>query len=130
MSTREVIEVQELEDSTPYSFEQCIRVGDRVFVAGQTGVEADGTISPSFERQVRRTFERIEAALEAAGATFADLVHLRTYLTDMRHKRTYTDIRGDVLGEDLTTSALIGVASLARPEMSVEVVAEAIITDR
>lgn len=130
MVQREVIDVPELEESRSRSYEQCIKVGNRVFVAGQTGATDDGIISGEFEPQVRRAFERIEYALEAAGATLPDLVQMTVYLTDMRYAREFKDIRGDVLGDDLTTSALIGVDSLAQPEMLVEIESEAMITDQ
>lgn len=130
MPRKEVIDVPELEESRSRSYEQCIRVGDRVFVAGQTGATDDGIVSREFEPQVRRAFERIEYALDAAGATMADLVKMTVYITDMRYAREFKDVRGDVLGEDLTTSALIGVDSLAQPEMLVEIESEAVLTDR
>lgn len=129
MVRKEVIDVPELEESRSRSYEQCIRVGNRVFVAGQTGATEDGLVSREFEPQVRRTFERIEYALEAAGASLSDLVQMTVYITDMRYAREFKDIRGDVLGDDLTTSALIGVDSLAQPGMLVEIESEAVITD-
>lgn len=129
MPEKEVIDVPDLEESRDRSYEQCIRVGDRVLVAGQTGVMEDGSIPPEFEAQTRRTFERIEYALDAAGASLSDLVQMTVYITDMRYAREFKDIRGDVLGDDLTTSALIGVDSLARPEMLVEIESQAILPD-
>ena len=129
MAEKEVVDVPELEESRGRSYEQCIRVGDRVFVAGQTGATEDGLVSLEFEPQVRRCFERIEYALAAAGAELSDLVQMTVYITDMRHAREFKDIRGEVLGGDLTTSALIGVDSLAQPGMLVEIESEAVITD-
>lgn len=129
MVEKEVIDVPELEDSRSRSFEQCIRVGNRVFVAGQTGATEDGLVSMAFEPQVRRCFERIEYALAAAGASLSDLVAMTVYITDMRYAREFKDVRGEVLGDDLTTSALIGVDSLAQPGMLVEIESEAVLTD-
>lgn len=129
MVEKEVIDVPELEESRSRSYEQCIKVGDRVLVAGQTGATEDGLVSMEFEPQVRRTFERIEYALGAAGASLSDLVRMTVYVTDMRYARELKDIRGEILGEDLTTSALIGVDSLAQPGMLVEIEAEAILAD-
>lgn len=129
MPQKEVIDVPELEESRDRSYEQCIRAGDRVLVAGQTGVMEDGSIPQDFEAQTRRTFERIEYALDAAGASLEDLVQMTVFITDMRYAREFKDIRGDVLGEDLTTSALIGVDQLARPEMLVEIESQAVLPD-
>lgn len=129
MAERRVIDVPELEESKSRSYEQCIRVGDRVFVAGQTGWGEDRIVSREFEPQARRCFERIEYALDAAGASMDDLVRMTVFITDMRYAREFKDVRGDVLGENLTTSALIGVDQLAQPEMLVEIESEAVITD-
>lgn len=129
MVRKEIVDVPELEESRSRSYEQCIKVGNRVLVAGQTGATENGIVSREFEPQVRRTFERIEHALNAAGASMSDLVQMTVYLTDMRYAREFKDIRGDVLGDELTTSALIGVDSLAQPEMLVEIESEAVITD-
>lgn len=129
MVDKEIIDVPELEDSRSRSYEQCLKVGDRVLVAGQTGAAEDGPISKEFEPQVRRTFERIEYALEAAGARLSDLVSMTVFITDMRYAQEFKDIRGDILGDDLTTSALIGVDSLAQPGLLVEIQTEAIIVD-
>lgn len=129
MAERRVIDVPELEESKSRSYEQCIRVGDRVFVAGQTGWGEDRIVSREFEPQARRCFERIEYALDAAGASMDDLVRMTVFITDMRYAREFKDVRGDVLGENLTTSALIGVDQLAQPEMLVEIEPEAVITD-
>lgn len=128
MVEKEVIDVPELEESRSRSYEQCIKVGNRVFIAGQTGATEDGIVSMAFEPQARRAFERIEFALEAAGASLADLVAMTVYITDMRYAREFKDIRGEILGDDLTTSALIGVESLAQPGMLIEIESEAVIT--
>lgn len=126
MVEKEVIEVPELGDSTGYSYEQCIRVGDRVSIAGQTGVDKEyNLVSPDLEPQARQTFQCIEYALEAAGGSLSDLVHMTVYLTDMRYMADFTDIRGEILGDDLTTSALIGVDELWHPQCVLEIDAEA-----
>lgn len=127
MVEKEVIDVPELEESRSRSYEQCIRVGDRVLIAGQTGATDDGLVSREFEPQVRRTFDRIEYALQAAGGSLSDLVQMTVYITDMRYAREFKDLRGEILGDDLTTSALIGVDSLAQPGMLVEIESEAIV---
>jgi len=129
MPTQEVINVPELPESRSRSYEHCIKVGNRILVAGQTGATADGIVSPEFEPQTRRAFERIEYALDAAGASLSDLVQMTVYVTDMRYAREFKDVRSEVLGEDLTTSALIGVDSLAKPGLLIEIESQAVLSD-
>ena len=126
MANKEVIEVPELGDSTHWSYHQCIRVGDDVSVAGQTGVDEEyNIVSPEFGAQARAAFDNVEYALEAAGGSLEDIVHMTVFLTDMRHVEEFVEIRGEVLGDDLTTSSLIGVDQLALPGLLVEIEARA-----
>lgn len=55
-------------------------------------------------------------------------MRMTVYITDRRYARDFKDIRGEILGDDLTTSALIGVDSLAKPGMLVEIESEAVIS--
>lgn len=67
----------------PYS--QAIRVGAMVFTSGQipldpaTGQMVEGDIAA----QARRVMDNLAAVLEAAGATFGDVVKATIYLIDM-----------------------------------------------
>ena len=67
----------------PYS--QAIVAGDFVFCAGQVGVDpATGDlVDGGIERQAERALENLRAVLDAAGATFADVVKVTVFLADM-----------------------------------------------
>lgn len=93
-----------------------------VSVAGQTGVNKQyEPVSHEFEEQAEQAFQNVEDALEAAGGGLADIVHMTVFLTDMRHVADFVELRGEILGEDLTTSSLIGVDQLALPSLKVEI---------
>lgn len=130
MAHKEVIKVPELGDSTHWSYEQCIRTGDWVSVAGQTGVDEQyNPVSHDFEEQAEQAFQNVEYALEAAGGGLEDIVHMTVFLTDMRHVEDFVELRGEILGDDLTTSSLIGVDQLALPELKVEIETRAYIPE-
>lgn len=130
MSHKEVIDVPELGDSTHWSYNQCIRTGDRVSVAGQTGVDEQyNPVSSDFEEQARQAFQNVEYALNAAGGGLEDIVHMTVFLTDMRHVEDFVELRGEILGDDLTTSSLIGIDQLALPGLKVEIEARAYIPE-
>ncbi|WP_192798575.1 RidA family protein [Brucella anthropi] len=65
-----------------HRYSAAIRSGDLLFVSGQVGSRGDGTPEPDFERQVQLAFDNLEAALDAAGCTFDDLVDVTTFHTD------------------------------------------------
>jgi enamine deaminase RidA (YjgF/YER057c/UK114 family) len=127
---KEVIDVPELADPTTHadidrSYVQCVRAGDRVYVAGQVGVDENfNTVSHDFGDQSRQVFENIENALEAGGSSIGNMLDQTAWLTDMRNSDEFLDIRGKSMGDgksDLSTSTLLGCSELALPELLVEV---------
>ena len=77
--------------------------------------------------QIGKVCENIKIALESVGATLADVTRTITYTTDMKAYFAAIDERWKYFKEPLPTSTLIGVASLAMPDMLVEIELEAII---
>ena len=71
---------QALYDKHRYS--AAIRSGDLLFISGQVGSREDGSPEPDFGRQVQLAFDRLNAVLAAAGATFDDVVDVTTFHTD------------------------------------------------
>src|SRR3984885_15795156 len=60
--------------------------GKTIWVAGHTGTvdEAGKSLAGDFDAQCRQTFRNIEKTLDAAGATFADLVTMTVFLIAAR----------------------------------------------
>jgi 2-iminobutanoate/2-iminopropanoate deaminase len=82
--TREVISTNDAPAAVgPYS--QAIVVGDLVFCAGQGAIDPvtqevrHGTV----EEETERTLRNLGAVLDAAGASFADVVKTTVFLADM-----------------------------------------------
>ncbi|MBO9522387.1 MAG: RidA family protein [Nocardioidaceae bacterium] len=68
----------------PYS--PSVRVGAIVACSGQAAIDADGQIvRAGIEEQTALTLTNVVAALAASGATPADVLHVRVYLTDVAH---------------------------------------------
>jgi enamine deaminase RidA (YjgF/YER057c/UK114 family) len=89
--------------------------GDLVFLSGQLGLEEDGSVPGDFERAVELTHRELERALEAAGASFADVVRVNVYIAGLDQDRlmTWRRVRDRMVGtDDPPASTLIGVASL------------------
>ena len=103
--------------------------GKQIFVAGQTPRDRDGNcVGPGDMRvQIAQVGENIKAALEAAGATLADIVKTTTYVTDMDEYFKHQDVRMRYFGQALPTSTTVQVARLSRPEFMVEIEALAIV---
>jgi enamine deaminase RidA (YjgF/YER057c/UK114 family) len=105
--------------------------GRTVFVSGQVSMDADGqtVASGDFAGQARQVHLNLARALEAAGATPADVAKLTTYVVGYTPALlpALAEARRAVLGEDLPASTLIGVAALAQPGFLIEVEAIAIL---
>ena len=64
---------------------QAVRTGDLVFLTGQTGRHPDtGKLEEGLEAQTRRTLQNVEAILNAAGCTPADIVKVTLLLADIK----------------------------------------------
>ena len=100
-----------------------------VYLAGRTSRTLDGDVAAKGDMrgQIREVCKAIQIALESVGATFADVTRTITYTTDMKAYFAAIDERFKFFKPPLPTSTLIGVASLAMPEMLVEIEAEAVI---
>jgi enamine deaminase RidA (YjgF/YER057c/UK114 family) len=94
--------------------------GDWVYLSGTTGYDyATGTISDDVIEQARQTFRNVEAALAEAGASLADVVQVRTYMTEM----SYFELIAPVLKENLAGAAHTNagvICDLIRPEIKFE----------
>jgi reactive intermediate/imine deaminase len=67
----------------PYSW--ATRAGNLIFVSGQASLAPDGSIvgPGDIRRQTEQTLENIRITLEAAGATFDDVVRTTVWITDI-----------------------------------------------
>lgn len=67
------------------TFSQAVRSGDLVFVTAQTGRDpATGNLEEGLEAQTRRMLSNIDAILNAAGCSAADLVKVTLLLSDIK----------------------------------------------
>ena len=112
-----------------YGYSRAVRVDDRIFVAGTTTLNERGEVdSPGdLYGQTRKTLASIEWAVEQAGATLADIVYTKTFLTGLSQAEEQRRAKLDALGNVRPTGTLLGIPGLINPQMLVEIEAEAII---
>jgi enamine deaminase RidA (YjgF/YER057c/UK114 family) len=105
-----------------------IASGRRVTISGQVSVDSLGAVvgAGDFRAQCVQVFENLRRALASAGASFSDVVSTNMYLTDLSHLETLREVRARYLpSEDPPASTLVQVVALYRPELMIEVAAEA-----
>jgi reactive intermediate/imine deaminase len=98
----------------PYS--QAIATGQLAFTSGQIGLDpATGQLVPGgFEAEVRQAFRNLEAIALAAGGSFANLVKVTLFLTDLGQFGLVNSIMQELLKEPYPARSTVGIASLPR----------------
>ena len=82
-------------------YSQAVLSNGMVYVSGQLGIRPDGTkmIGDPIEDQMRQIFINIEAILQEAGSSIAQIVRVTIYVSNGenwgRVNQTYIDIFGD-----------------------------------
>ena len=121
--------------TSPYAdrigFSAAVRIGDTIHVSGMTALAADGTIAGGEDpyEQARAALAKIDAALRATGASAADVVRTRIYVTDRSHADPVGRAHGELFA-DARPAATMVVAQLLDPRMKVEIEAVADVGDR
>jgi reactive intermediate/imine deaminase len=117
--------------SPPFGYSHVIeaRAGTIVYISGQVPLDTNGELvgEGDFAAQTRQVFENLTHALEAAGATWSDVVKLDYFLRDVTQIAAVRAIRDDYVDtEHPPASTLVEVSGLFRPDVLVEIQATAI----
>ena len=103
--------------------------GRTLYVGGQNGVDADGTLLDGADAQVAQAMRNLLAVLEAAGATQKDVAKLTIYLDPSISGQSGFAAAMPIWGQNPTAVTVIQVASFARPGVLVEIEAIAALPD-
>ena len=116
--------------SKAFGFSQAVELGSAqriVLCSGQTATGADGSppTTSDMGEQVRLALENLATVLGGADMTFADIVRLTIYTTDVDELLGAYGTAAEFLAPNLPAMTLIGVTRLAFPELKVEIEATA-----
>lgn len=109
----------DFESTVGYS--RAVRIGAYVVVAGTTGNGPAGDITA----QTRDALRRVEIALQNAGATLADVIRTRIFVTDISRWREVGAVHAQVFGDIRPVATMVEVSALIAPELMVEIEADA-----
>jgi enamine deaminase RidA (YjgF/YER057c/UK114 family) len=112
-------------------YSRAVRVGNQVWVAGTTAADADGRSPDAMDAgaQTAAILAKIGAALERVGATLADVVRTRIYVTDIGDWEAVGRAHGAVFGAIRPACTLVEVSRLIAPQFRVEIEADAVVPD-
>jgi reactive intermediate/imine deaminase len=100
-----------------------VRFGDLLFISGVPPTDAKGKLvgGEDVAEQTRQVFRNMKLVLDAAGASFADILKVTVYLLDVNDRTKINPVRKEYFGAARPASTLIGVSELAIPGMKVEI---------
>lgn len=106
--------------------------GTTIYIAGQVALDADAQLIGEGDvvAQAEQAYANVGTALEAAGASFADVVKLTLYIVDYQpgHGAPLRRLRERIFpAPDQPVCTVVGVAALGRPGLLIEVDATAVV---
>ncbi len=117
----------------PVGYSQVVTIegtGKMVLLGGKAGLKPDGFIPETLAEQSKLTWENIDLALKAAGATREDVVEIQIFIVDLANidpNPAYQDVRNFFPTGHKPVSMVIGVSALAIPELLLEINVRAIV---
>lgn len=98
-----------------------VLVGDTLYIAGQLGRDEELRVIQGAEAQMIQAFNNVAKILDAAGASFDDVVEMTTFHTDMRDLALFMQVKDRYFKNRVPAWTGIGISALAMPGLIVEI---------
>jgi enamine deaminase RidA (YjgF/YER057c/UK114 family) len=120
-----------IDTRTRYRYTHAIKVGNTIYMSGQTAMDKDYTIvgRGDFGAQTRQAFESMKLILESAGASMSDVVDIIVFVKDVRYlyRQEWVDIFQEYFGDWLPCVTVIQIVSLFFADLLIEIKGTAVV---
>jgi enamine deaminase RidA (YjgF/YER057c/UK114 family) len=112
------------EDKIGYS--RAVKIGNLIEVSGTSAIDREHIIAPGDPyQQTRFIIQKIEKALNDAGASLEDVIRTRIYVTNIRDWEAVGRAHGEFFKKIKPVTTMVEVTSLIDPNFVVEIEATA-----
>lgn len=109
-------------------YSRAVRVGNIIEVTGTVATDENGPVAVGDAYgQTKFILQKIEKILEQAGASLADVVRTRMFVTDISKWEAYGKAHGEFFNKILPCTTMVEVTKLISPEYMIEIEATAIL---
>ncbi|MEM8749186.1 MAG: RidA family protein [Pseudomonadota bacterium] len=114
-----------------YHYAPGILIGDQLHISGQVGRDADLNVIEDVEGQYVQAFENVKLVLDAANATFDDVVEMETWFADdMNNLQLFMAVKDRYFTNNYPTWTGFAVKGFSMPGIVVEIKCHAILNAR
>lgn|SRR5690606_21087557 len=115
----------------PFNLAQGYRVGDLLFISGQTAIDDNGQLIGigDFDVQAQKAFENLEKVLKAGGSSLKNVVKVTILLRDMSNFNKIVKLREKHFTKPYPADTICEVSSLFSSEALIEIEAIAVADD-
>jgi reactive intermediate/imine deaminase len=100
-----------------------------LFISGLTARDINGNIvgKGDMKMQTGQVLENMRIILEEGGASFAHIVKVTVYVTDLKYFKEVHEVRAQYFKKDLPASTLVQVSRLVNEDCMIEIDAIAVL---
>ena len=110
-------------------YSRAVRIGNHIWVAGTTATDDTGIVVGAGDAalQTQYALEKIERALNEAGASMRDVVRTRMFVTDIGSWQAIGRVHGEFFGDIRPAATMVEVSRLIDPSHLVEIEVDAFV---